>query len=133
MLHCLALGLNFTIRVRSDVSGVRCPSFCPFKIKQLIRYPSINKSTFMGLVGSSTICQEVQKESCPPGHPVVGINCSMGWEPRDIREPTPPLLATWGTTWRADLGRNPWIRETSRGLALPRGESSMLLDKKRCT
>lgn len=27
--YCLALGLNFTIRLRSDVSGVRCPSFCP--------------------------------------------------------------------------------------------------------
>lgn len=27
--HCLALGLNFTIRLRSDVGGVRCPSFCP--------------------------------------------------------------------------------------------------------
>ena len=54
----------------------------------MLWHPSIDKSAFVGEVGSSTICQGTQRESHPAMHLVIGRQTSVpALDPAVAREP----------------------------------------------
>lgn len=57
--------------------GIRHPCSVPAPSTTKTQHLSANKSASVGVVVSSTICQEIWEESCPPVHWVIGRQTSV--------------------------------------------------------
>ena len=103
--------------------------------QQQNRHPFMNKSTFVGVVGSSIICPGTWDESRPPVYPLIGRQ-TLVWavEPGESENlPRPLSLQSGKNLESADLGRYTSRRQNLQRPSHLEGRFQKTLEQKKYT